>query len=105
MLESPTATSVKNGRKLKAGKYGPSLFKRQKAKRFTNSKKTAGASALFVCHTSARAGSTSSKHRASLHVVFSRKNGEPGVLALATDDPELTPKANHFEAYDGTMAH
>ena len=34
-----------------------------------------------------------------LHVVYSRKNGEKGILVLVTDDPELTPK-QIIAAYD-----
>lgn len=77
----------KNGRKLKAGKYGPSLFKRQKAKRHELKKDGKRARYSYV-----DADWIDVSGQGRLHVVFSRKNGEPGVLALATDDPELTPK-------------
>lgn len=85
----------KNGRKLKARPYGDNLFKRQNAKRFAMMK--SGKRVRF-CYVDA--GWLDVGNQGSLHVVYSRKNGEPGVLALVTDDPELTPK-EMIEAYDG----
>lgn len=84
----------KNGRKLKAGKYGPGLFKRQKAKRHELKKNGKRARYCFV-----DAGRIDVSGQGPLRIVFSRKNGDPGVLALATDDPQLTPK-QIISAYD-----
>lgn len=85
----------KNGRKLKAGKYGAHLFKRMKPKRHELSKGDKRVRFSYV-----DAGWIDVSGQGSLHVVYSRKNGEPGIMALATDDPELTPK-QMIGAYDG----
>lgn len=77
----------KNGRKLKAGRYGPSLHKRQKSKK--HEIKVEGSRAWYW-HVDANWLDVSGLGK--LHVVFSRKNSESLVLGLVTDDPRLTPK-------------
>jgi hypothetical protein len=77
----------KHGRKLKAGKYGPSLYRRGKAVRVILNKGRGRVRYSYV-----DAGWMDVSGLGSLHVIFTRKNGEPGTLGLVTDDPELKPK-------------
>jgi hypothetical protein len=75
----------KNGRKLKAGAYGPNLFRRSRKKIYR----------LKKCHGTVRyryvdAGWLKVSRLGRLHVIFSRKNGERKTLGLVTDDPKLS---------------
>ena len=84
----------KHGRKLKAGKYGPSLYRRGKTVR-VSLKKERGA----VRYSYVDAGWLDVSVLGALHVIFTRKQGEPGTLGLVTDDPTLKPKGM-IAAYD-----
>lgn len=75
----------KHGRKLKAGQYGRSLFRRGQAVRVSLNKGRGRYSYVD-------AGWLELSGLGALHVVFTRKNGRPGTLGLVTDDPALKPK-------------
>lgn len=76
-----------NGRKLKAGRYGRHLFRRAGTAKTTFAlKKDHGP----VRYTAVDAGWLKVGSLGRLHVVFSRKQGEPKILGLATDDPQLS---------------
>lgn len=75
----------KNGRKLKAGKYGKNLFRNQKKNTLTIHKSKGLVKYAYVC-----AGWLIVSELGKLHVVFSRKKAEPGILGLVTDDPNLS---------------
>jgi len=85
----------KPGRKLKAGKYGHNLF-RHGSKQSMSIKKTD----LVVHYTYVDAGWLGVSHLGKLHVVFSRKGKERGILGIVTDDPELSA-GEMVKAYDG----
>jgi SRSO17 transposase len=84
----------KNGRKLKAGGYGARLLRRGRKKIYRISK-TKG----YVKYTYVDAGWLNVSDLGKLHVVFSRKNGEPKVLGLVTDDPHLSVR-QMIQTYD-----
>jgi len=77
----------KDGHKLKAGSYGGRLF-RSGAKQSLCIRKDHGP----VRYTYVDAGSMKVSSLGSLHVIFSRKQGEPKVLGLVTDDPKLSAR-------------
>lgn len=74
----------KNGRKLKVGAYGHSLFGRRR-RQTCRIKKTGG----WVDYTSVDAGWIKVSDLGQLHVVFSRKNGDKKILGIVTDDPNM----------------
>lgn len=74
---------LKNGRKLKTGKYGRNLFRRGAGRRHTL--EIGGTSYTYVDPGQMRVGKLG-----EVHVVFSRKGRGRGILALATDDPDLS---------------
>ena len=84
----------KNGRKLKAGGYGSRLIRHRRKKTY-RMHKTRG----DVTYTYVDAGWLEVSDLGQLHVVFSRKNGEPKALGLVTDDPKLSPR-QMIQAYD-----
>ena len=84
----------KNGRKLKAGTYGPRLFRR-KAKRTLKISKTKGP----VEYSYVDAGWLDVSDLGKLHGVFSRKKRERKILGLVTDDPTLSA-AGMIQEYD-----
>ena len=75
----------KQGRKLKAGAYGRNLHKRRPRKTYRLRK-----AHRVVPYRSVDAGWLKVSTLGRLHVIFSRKNGEPKVLGLVTDDPTLS---------------
>ena len=75
----------KNGRKLKAGTYGPNLFKRSRKKTFYLKKSQGTVRYRYV-----DAGPMKVSDLGKLHVLFSRKNGARKPLGLVTDDPKLS---------------
>lgn len=85
-----------NGRKLKAGAYGRSLFRqgRRARKSFSLAKEHGP-----VRYTCIDAGWMKVSSLGRLHVVFSRKQGEPKILGLVTDDPKLSAR-QIIMAYD-----
>jgi SRSO17 transposase len=84
----------KHGRKLKAGSYGGHLFRRGRRKKLTLGKNKGA-----VVYTHVDAGWLEVSDLGRLHVVFSRKNREPKILGLATDDPRLSA-SQIITAYD-----
>jgi Transposase DDE domain len=74
----------KNGRKLKVGKYGKSLFRNHKKSSLTIRKSKGPVKYTYV-----DAGWLNVNKLGRLHVVFSRKNSEPGILGLVTDEPAV----------------
>jgi len=84
----------KGGRKLKAGIYGKNLFRRKKTRRFHVS-----ATSTTSTYTYVDAGWMAVSTLGVLHVIFSRKNRDPNILGIVTDDPSLTP-AKIIKAYD-----
>lgn len=84
----------KNGRKLKAGWYGPRLFRRRR-KKTLNIRKSKGP----VHYTYVDAGRIDVSDLGRLHVVFSRTKSERKILGLATDDPTLSA-GQMISAYD-----
>jgi SRSO17 transposase len=84
----------KKGRKLKSGTYGKNLFRRQKKQKITIRKANGIASYYYLDAQWLQVGKLG-----KLHVVFSRKNRERGILALATDDRKLSP-ADIIKAYN-----
>lgn len=85
----------KTGRKLKAGPYGKGLFRRARRKRLIVKKKSGRVSYWYV-----DAGWITVGKLGELRVVYSRKNKEHKILAIATDDPSLTA-AGIIRSYDG----
>jgi len=75
----------KNGRKLKAGKYGKNLFRSQRKNTLAIHK-----SKGLVKYAYVDAGRLIVGKLGKLHVIFSRKKAEPGILGLVTDDPNLS---------------
>ena len=75
----------KNGRKLKAGKYGKNLS-RSRRKNTLAIHKSKG----LVKYAYVDAGWMDVSKLGKLHVVFSRKKAEPGILGLVTDDPTIS---------------
>ena len=84
----------KNGRKLKAGKYGINTFADNKKKTFSIRK-----SDCNVKYTYVDAGWMNVGKIGKLHVVFSRKKTDPKILGIVTDDPNLSA-CQIIEAYD-----
>jgi hypothetical protein len=84
----------KNGRKLKAGKYGRKLFHSGR-KRTYSLAKTRGR----VTYTYVDAGGMDVSDLGKLHVIFSRKNHEPNVLGIVTDDPTMSAR-QMIQTYD-----
>jgi len=75
----------KNGRKLKTGSYGGSLYRRRKKKTFSIRK-----SKGYVKYAYVDAGWLDVSKLGRLHVIFSRKKTDPRILGLVTDDPKLS---------------
>lgn len=75
----------KNGRKLKAGKYGPNLFRGDARKTLVVPKKQDSVTFTYV-----DAGWLDVSGLGRLHGVFSRKNAERKTVGLVTDDPLLS---------------
>jgi hypothetical protein len=75
----------KNGRKLKAGKYGRKLFAGKKKHTFAIHK-----SSGLVKYAYVDAGLLDVNGIGKLHVIFSRKKNEPRTLGIVTDDPKLS---------------
>jgi len=84
----------KNGRKLKAGSYGCHLLRRHR-KRICRINKAKG----YVKYSYVDAGWLNVSDLGKLHVIFSRKNSEPRVLGLVSDDPKLS-SSQMIQAYD-----
>jgi SRSO17 transposase len=84
----------KNGRKLKAGGYGPRLLRRSRKKTYRINK-TKG----YVKYTYVDAGWLNVSDLGQLHVIFSRKNKESKVLGIVTDDPKLSAR-QMIQTYD-----
>lgn len=84
----------KNGRKLKAGKYGKNLFCRQKKNTLAIHKSKGLVKYVYV-----DAGWLIVSKLGKLHVVFSRKKAEPGILGLVTDAPTVSA-SQIIRAYD-----
>jgi hypothetical protein len=74
-----------NGRKLKAGGYGQRCFRRRSKKTLKITKTQGTVEYRYV-----DAGWITVSDLGPLHVVFSRKKREPRILALVTDDPDLS---------------
>jgi SRSO17 transposase len=75
----------RNGRKLKAGKYGRNSFRRTRKQHLTVAKEHG-----TVGYTYVDAGCLDVSNLGPLHVVFSRRGREKRLLGLVTDDPNLT---------------
>lgn len=75
----------KNGRKLKAGKYGKQLFKSKGTQQFSLKKSSGTANFRYI-----DAGLLCLSGVGNAHVVFSRKNKEKNILPIVSDDPKLT---------------
>lgn len=75
----------KDGRKLKVGNYGRNQFKSKRKQRFTIEKNGRTATYSYV-----DVGWLNVSKIGKAHVVFSRKNRGSGILAIATNDPDLT---------------
>jgi len=75
----------KNGRKLKTGIYGKSLFRRRKKKAFSIRKCKGHVKYAYV-----DAGWLDVSGLGPLHVIFSRKKADPRILGLVTDEPRLS---------------
>jgi len=75
----------KNGRKLKVGAYGHSLFGR-KRKQTCRIQKTGGR----ADYTYVDAGWIKVSDLGPLHVIFSRKNRDKKMLGMVTDDPKMS---------------
>jgi hypothetical protein len=75
----------KNGRKLKAGQYGKSLFCNRRKGTLTIRK-----SKGLIKYVYMDASWLDVSKLGKLHVVFSRKRAESGILGLVTDDPSLS---------------
>jgi len=84
----------KNGRKLKAGAYGHGLWRRRAKKSYRISK-TKG----YVKYRYVDAGWLEVSDLGKLHVIFSRKNKDPKVLGLVSDDPKLSAR-QMIQTYD-----
>jgi len=84
----------KNGRKLKSGKYGRRLMGRSHKKVYRINK-----SKGCVKYTYVDAGWLDVGDLGKLHVIFSRKNHEPKVLGIVTDDPKLSA-GQMIQTYD-----
>ena len=77
-----------NGRKLKAGEYGKTLFRRGRFKRAVNIKEDGGKTVYEY----ADAGWLDVSGLGRLHVVFSRRKGDQRAKCLITDDAALAPR-------------
>ena len=75
----------KNGRKLKAGKYGKNLFCNRRKSTLAIHKSKGPVKYVYV-----DAGWLTVSKLGKLHVIFSRKKTEPGILGLVTDDPAIS---------------
>jgi len=75
----------KNGRKLKTGKYGKSVFRNKDKKTFHIHKSNGNVQYSYV-----DAGWMDVGKVGKLHVIFSRKKSEPKILGLVSDDPNLS---------------
>lgn len=75
----------KNGRKLKTGAYGKSLFRKLKKKRFSICKSKGCVKYAYV-----DAGWMDVSKVGRLHVIFSQKKTDPRILGLVTDEPNLS---------------
>jgi SRSO17 transposase len=83
----------KNGRKLKARQYGRNLWGRRKKQHFCPPKGDGRTEFSYV-----DADWVNVSNLGPLHVVFSRKGKEPGILGIVTDDPDLSA-SGIIEAY------
>lgn len=77
----------KNGMKLKAGRYKKNAFRRGEKRSVALARESGRA-----CFTYVDAGWLDVSGLGSLHVIFSRKNGERKILGLVTDNPKLKAK-------------
>jgi len=84
----------KNGRKLKVGAYGSRLLRRSKKKIYRISK-----TKVRVKYTYVDAGWLEVSDLGKLHVIFSRKNTDPKVLGIVTDDAKLSA-GQMIQTYD-----
>ena len=75
----------KNGRKLKVGAYGYSLFGRRRKQTFRIEKAGGTADYTYV-----DAGWMKVSDLGPLHVIFSRKNRDKKMLGIVTDDPKVS---------------
>lgn len=77
----------KNGRKLKAGKYGKNYYRRHTKQHLSVQKEQGQATYSYV-----DAGTFDVSDLGSLHVVFSKRGKEKQILGIVTDDETLTPE-------------
>lgn len=84
----------KNGRKLKAGKYGRNIY-RNSEKQIMRIRKNGG----YAVYHFVDAGWLTVGSLGKLHVIFSKKGNEKQKLGLVTDDPELSGK-QIIQVYD-----
>jgi hypothetical protein len=84
----------KNGRKLKAGKYGQNTFANNKRKTFCIRKSDSNVKYTYV-----DAGWMNVGKIGRLHVIFSRKKADPKILGIVSDDPNLSA-CQIIRAYD-----
>jgi hypothetical protein len=75
------------GRKLKAGNYGKNCFRRRLLRHLTVDGAGGPAHYTFV-----DAGHLAVGDLGQMRVIFSRKNKDPKILGIVTDDPDLTPE-------------
>lgn len=73
----------KNGRKLKAGKYGKNIFKNRRRKR--QSFRKANGNYEYIDCQRMKVG-----RLGELHVVFSRRTGDKSTLGVVTDEPGIS---------------
>jgi SRSO17 transposase len=85
----------KNGRKLKAGPYGQRCFRTKACQRLILGKRHGTVEYRYV-----DAGWIAVSDLGPLHVVFSRKKQEQGILGLVSDDPDLSA-SGMIREYDG----
>jgi len=84
----------KNSRKLKAGKYGRTRFQRGPKSTLSLTKTQGRATYTYV-----DVGWMDVGKLGQLHVIFSRKNHEPKVLGIVTDDPKMSAR-QMIQTYD-----
>lgn len=84
----------KNGKKLKAGAYGKNLFRNHKKKTLCIRKSNGNVKYGYV-----DAGRMNVGKLGDLHVIFSRRNADPKILGLVSDDPKLSA-CQMISAYD-----
>jgi SRSO17 transposase len=84
----------KNGRKLKVGGYGSRLLRRSKKKTYRITKTKGRVKYSYV-----DAGWLEVSDLGKLHVIFSRRNTDPKVLGIVTDDSKLSA-GQMIQTYD-----